>query len=123
MESFEDWQEFDNIWRMLSSVYPVDEEGKKSYNKQFEDYIPLGTTQEVNDDDGSINWWDPVTKVSLWFRSIHARNAFVWLMKQKGKFVKNNNGDNDNTALVDAAVPLTITTPPRPGNRRVITKE
>jgi hypothetical protein len=47
MDSFEDQQEFLNIWRMMKASYPVDKEGRKSYNQQFEDFIPKGTTQVV----------------------------------------------------------------------------
>lgn len=47
---------------------------------RVEDLIPEGTKQKTNKK-GVISWLDPVTKRSLSFANIHARNA--WLVQKE----------------------------------------
>jgi hypothetical protein len=88
MDSLEDQQEFESLWRMFKACYPSDAEGWKAYNQQFEDYIPKGTTQVIKKDE-SIEWKDPHYNRAMLFNDVFARNAFITIQKRKGVFTRN----------------------------------
>ncbi len=78
MVSIEDDARFKQLyWVLSSATYEGHDPARK--------WIPMGTSETTNKN-GSINWWDPVTRRAMCFGNVHWRNAWIILNKEKGVF-------------------------------------
>jgi len=52
------------------------------------EWVPVGTIEKTKPD-GSIEWWDPITKRAMVFHNISYRHAWIIIQRDKGIFKAN----------------------------------